>query len=165
MGAGDTIPGQVRVRGEFTDGSEPRLLGPFNQDRVDYHNNTVSPDEKLYVNTAISSRVSKPAGAESVTEPRLTFSAGETFKVEHKSASLEEAIDYDDADLVEIDVMIKDLNRGVWFPRTLTVQDTGLSANPTSSNSSWVEIFTFTVPDRQRMNVVGTFGIIAPENA
>jgi hypothetical protein len=164
MAAGDTIPGQIRVRRNKTDGGQPRVLGPYSQNQVDYHNTDVSPEEKIYVNTWVQMRTA-PSGAQKVKSDRVLFNPGETLLVEHQAASLEEAIDHDDPDLATIEVVITDLNTGEQFPRTLDVNDQELSSNPTSSKSGWVPIFEFTVPDRQEMLIAGQFGIIAPENA
>lgn len=163
MATGDTVGGQVRVRAERTDGSEPRLLGPLPQSVVDIVNANPDADDKLYVNTAVSKSVSKPSGARSITEPRLVFDAGEVVKLEFQTNSGSQALDHDKSDAFQIDASVLDRNRGERFPRTLTASDSGLSANPTADASSWTEFFTYTVPDRQRVNLAGLFGATAIE--
>lgn len=164
MATGDTIPGKVRISREDTEGARLPVAGPFQQDRVDYFNNDVQPDEKLYINTMHSDRVAKPAGAEAVSAQQASFAAGEVLYVEFQANStVANDIDHD-ADSFAIDVLTLDRNRDKIFPDTLSVADQELSADPTESATSYVDMFQYTVPDRQEVRVVGAFESVAVEN-
>lgn len=164
MSSGDTVAGNVKVVREDSEGNVNRILGPFDQGRVDYDNNDLSADNKLYVNVSQTDRRSKPTNAESVTNPDAVFFAGEVLKVQHKAdSSPSNKIDYDRASAFEIDVLEVDQNRGSVAPATLRATDNELSANVSASTSSYVTFFEFTVPDRTQLNMAGRFGAAAVE--
>jgi len=159
MAAGDTISGQIRVIRETTLGNKIVVAGNFGHTEVDHK---ADPQNALYINPNPKSRI--PLGARSVKSSIGMFHAGEKIIVQHKSASLAEAIDYD-ADEFFVGMIEKDLNTGNLRERQLTVVDTGLTANPTSSTSLWVDIFNYTIPDRRLLALAGQFNVAAVEVA
>lgn len=163
MATGDTIAGVVEVYRVHRSGAEIPVAGEFRQDAVDYHNNSVSPEEKLYINTSKTQYRTKPMGAQEEVAPGAQFFSGEVLRVKHQADSLEEAADYDDADAFGIQVVEQDKNRGTTKGVTLTVQDQELSSNPTSSSSDLVTIFEATVPDDTEWRLAGEFQAIATE--
>lgn len=163
MGAGDTISGVVTVRREDTQGNKEIVAPEMSSDRVD-HNVSKDAEEKLYLNTRRSDRVTRPAGAEDRDAPDAIFAAGEVLYVSHKSASLEEAIDHD-ADSFDFQVLVLDRNRGRIYPKPVTVADQELSADPDSDTGGYVDFFQVTVPDRQEWRLVGSFEVAAEEAA
>jgi len=165
MATGDTVGGRVRVVREDSEGNTVRVFGPVNQSRIDYLNNDVGPDERLYVNTSLTGLRAKPAGAESITATDAVFFAGEVLKVQHRANStVSNDIDHDNPDSFDINILETDLNRGASFPETLTVSDQELSADPAEATGAWVTFYEVTVPDRTRYNLGGSFEAVAVEN-
>lgn len=165
MAGGDTIAGKVRIVRQDAEGNVTRILGPHSQDRLDYFNNTVNPNEKLYYNVSVSDRVGAPANAETKVAPDAQFLAGEVLRVQHKSSNLEEAADYDKGDTVNIDILEADQNRGSIAPDQLTIDDQELSSNPTTSKSDWVTFYEVTVPDRKEWRIAGQLEAVAVEDS
>lgn len=165
MAAGDTIAGSIRVVREDTEGNRNVVLGPVSQSSVDGKNGGLGVEEKLYVNTMRSDRVQAPLQAKEIAADAARFFPGESFFVQHLSASLEEASDSDAADAFEIHTLKQDKNTGRVFPTVLTEADNEITGNPATSTSEWVDIYQETVPDRQEFRLVGEFLAGAYENA
>lgn len=166
MGTGDGMPGNVRVVREDTEGNIVRVFGPEANQRLDTKNENTTAEEKLYLNTSISSSKGKPAGAEEQVVPNAIWESGEVLKIQHKANSSfgSSKIDYDQEDAFEIGAVSVDLNRGNKFPEKLTSADTELSADVDESTSDYVTFFKYTVPDRQRLYLAGVLGAAAVEN-
>lgn len=164
MASGDTIAGQVRVVLEDAQGNRNVVFGSVPQSRVDYFNSSPQPDEKLYVNTMRSPLTSAPAGAQTRSAPDAVFESGEKLIVQHKSNSDNSRSHDLDKDAFEIEGAELDLNRENSFARTLTVADQEQSGTQSESASAFVDIFTFTVPDRTRFFMAGLFGAVGVEN-
>lgn len=158
MAAGDTISGQIRVRRIKTLGDEEVVAGPFPHSLIDHKD---AHEKGIYINVPMRAL---PIGASPVYTKKGVFYAGETLQVQHLSASLEEAADYD-ADEIFISLIEVDKNTGDKLPRMLTVNDTDLSADATTSTSSWVTIFEDVVPDRRIWYLAGSFNVAAVETA
>lgn len=161
MAAGDTIPGVVAVEKEDASGDRTFELGPYSHSLLD---NSGDVANQMYVNAAKAFNTPPPQAGNRVRAAGLVFHPGEVIRARHKSASLSEAIDYD-ADEIEISIVDQDLNTGKLSPQTLTVSDTELSANPTSSTTDFVTFFEETVPDMHRYFVAGPVNLAAVENA
>lgn len=165
MATGNTHPGEIRVVRQDAEGNTIRVFGPVEQSRVDYANNDLDAEEKLYINTGLTQRRTKPSGAESVTVPDAQWGPAEVLQVQHQAnATTANDIDHDFSDIAEINVLITDLNRNKVFPRTLGVNQQELSSDPTEATDSWVTFYEYTVGDRKKMNVAGRFGAVAVEN-
>lgn len=161
MAAGDTIAGKIRMVREKATGDRLVVLGNLSTNVVDHK---ADPENALYVNP-VPGVSDAPFGAgRSISAPGAVFNDSETMEIQHKSSSLEEAADYD-ADEVFISILEQDLNTGEVIPSELNASDTTLSANPTTSTSSWVTFFEYTVPSRKRVFVSGQFNIAPVENA
>lgn len=165
MAAGDTITGSVRVVKEDTEGNRNVVFGDVSQAAVDGKNGSLSPSEKLYINTMHSRRVKAPLQAKEYSAPGAQFLPGEKIIVQHISSSLEEASDSDATDAFGIDVLKQDRNTGRIYPQTLSEADNEVTSNPSTSTSEYVDIFEETVPDRQEFRLAGEFTAGAYENA
>lgn len=164
MATGDTIGGAVQVVREDTQGNRTIVMGSVPQDKVDYFNNSVSAEEKLYVNTGRSDRVGKPAGAESHDAPDAVFESGEKLIVQHQASStVTNDIDLD-ADSFTISGVSVDKNRGNAFTQTLTQADQELSGTAAEDDTGWVDMYEFTVGDRRRFHMAGEFEAVAVES-
>jgi len=163
MGSGDTINGAVRVLRIDTEGNRVNIFNSFEQDRVDYLNNSVSAEEKLFLNTSLSDRYSKPAGAEARTNASAVYNPGEELVIAHKADSSGVSIDVDESGAYAINVVQEDLNRNRFFTPTLRTPDNEIGSDPSVSTSEFVEFFKFTVPDRQRLRLAGSFQAVATE--
>lgn len=164
MAAGATISGQLRMVRLDAQGNRVKVAGNFSSGEIDHKDDS---SKALYLNTnqgKVGQLIDKPLNSPAKAFPDAVFYAGETLIIEHLSASLEEAIDYD-ADEIFIDIVDKDTNRNMSITRTLTVADTELTANPNSSKSAWVETYKVTVPDRHMWLVAGQFNVAATEAA
>jgi len=159
MAAGDTIAGSIRVVKEKTLGDRVVVAGRFGASEVDHKDD---PENSLYINPNPAVRL--PIGARAVKAPLAVFNPGEILEIQHLSSSLQEPADYD-ADEFFIGIIEEDLNTGELRERQLTVADTELTANPTTSTTSWVTIFKYTVPDRRRIYLAGAFNVAAVEVA
>jgi len=165
MASGETIDGAVRVVREDTEGNTVRVFGPIDQERVDYANQQLSADNKLYLNTSLSDRKGKPTNAESQTVPDAQFLAGETLKVQHSAdSSVSNDIEAGASGAYEIDTLVRDMNRNNVFPETLRAPDNEISGTVSESTSQFVTFYQFTVPDRQEYSLTGRFGAAALEN-
>jgi hypothetical protein len=165
MATGDSIDGAIRVVRQDAEGNILRVFGPIGQDRVDYFNNDLDAEEKLYLNTALSDRRSKPSGAESMQVPDMQWGPAEVLRVQHMAdATVANDIDRDLSGAYEIDAVVTDLNRNVAFPETLRTPDNELESDPAEAKDSWVTFFEYTVGDRRRLNLAGRFGAAAVEN-
>jgi len=159
MAAGDTIAGQLRYIRETQSGHAFKVAGPFSSLELDQAN----LENRLFIN--VTPGVDAPqAGANMAKAPSARWAPGEVLKVQHLSNSLAEAIKYD-ADEIEIKGLERDLNTGEVSPRTLTVKDTTVSANPTSSTTVWTTIFAYTIADRTEFGLKGPQKAAATENA
>lgn len=159
MAAGDTIAGQIRVVKARTLGDEVVVAGPFAQSRVDHK---ADPQYQLFINVP---REAVPIGGTIAYAPSATFEAGEVMHVQHKATTLAEAMSSHDADEIFVDLIEEDLNTGQKKPRQLSVADNEVSADVTSSTTSFVSIFTDTVPDRRRWYLAGAFNVAGTEAA
>jgi hypothetical protein len=163
MGSGDTIDGQIRVVLEDTQGNRTIVVGSLPQDKVDYTNDTKSPDERQYINTGRSSRVTAPDGAQKRDAPNAVFEAGERLIIQHKSSSDSgRSIDHD-FDSFGLEGVSFDLNRNNGFTETLTVADQELTSDISESDEQFVDIYQFTVPDRQRYFLAGQLEAVGIE--
>ena len=152
MAIGDTIAGVIRIVKEEGGGHRPLVLGATPTSYVDKDETYfthINPDPELSIARGDHKKVCKGA----------VFESGEIMDIQHKSSSDEVAGDHD-ADEFFIEVIEVDLNHPKRpVPRTLTVQDNELTADPTTSTTEWVSIFKFTVPDRRRIALAGMFKV------
>ena len=155
MAAGDTVAGQIRVVRETVVGERDIVLGPYGSAQVDHK---ADQENSMYVNPKKGDRL--PVGAWSVKSKKAIFEAGETIDVQHLSSTDEVAVLYT-ADEIFIGCGQEDLNRKIPRPRMLTVADTTLEANATTSTTVWISIYKYTVPDRQRFIFTGPFNVAA----
>lgn len=148
MAAGDTIAGVVRIVKEEAGGHRVVVLGSIPTSYVDKDSSYfthVNPDPDLMMTRGDHKYIAKGA----------IFEASEVLDIQHLSSSSEVAGDYD-ADEFFIDVIETDLNHPKRpVPKTLTVHDTELTSDPTTSVTDWVSIFKYTVPDRRRIAIAG----------
>lgn len=165
MGAGDTIGGTIRVIKEDTEGNRNVVFGPVATDAVDAKNGNLSPDEKIYVNTMLSDLVAAPLQAKEYRADGAQFFPGEKLIVQHQSSTLEEAADADAANAYAIDILKRDRNTDRVYPSTLTEANQEISANPTTSTTSFVDVYQETTSDRQEIRLAGSFEAGAYENA
>jgi hypothetical protein len=164
MPTGDTHSGQVRVLREDTEGNRVVVAGPFSQDRVDYTNNDVNSEDKLFLNVSLTSRVGKPMQAEERRAPGANFASGERLIIQHK-ANTTVANDIDvSANTFAIDTLRQDQNRGRIYPDTLTQANQELSTDVEEDDSTFVDIFQETIPDRTEIRLAGAFEAVAVEN-
>jgi hypothetical protein len=162
MATGDTVTGAVRVVLEDTQGNQNVVLGSLPQSKVDYTNNDVSPDEKTYVNTMMSSRVTAPAGAQTRRAPDAVFEAGEKLIVQHQSADDSDSQSIDlDADSFDIEGVAVDLNRDNAFIEVKAAADSNLSGTVAEDEDDWVNIYQTEIPDRTRFFMAGAFEAVA----
>ena len=159
MAVGDTIAGQIRIVRVKTLGSRPLVAGPYASFECDHK---ADPENALYINPNPKSRL--PIGAKDAKAPKAVFESGEVMEVQHLSSSLEEAGVYN-ADEFYVSGIEVDLNTNEKRTRTLTAVDTGLAANPTTSTTVWTVIFKYTVPDRRRFILAGSFMVAITEAA
>ena len=164
MASGDTIDGSVRVVLEDTQGNRNIVLGSLPQNKLDLVNQTLDPNERLYVNTSLTGRTSAPAGAQTRTAQNAVFEPGEKLIVQHQSTSASGRSHDLDADAYGLEGVVVDLNRGNDFSETLTVSDSDLSGTVAESDSEFVDIYQFTVPDRQRYLMAGQQEAVGIEN-
>lgn len=164
MASGDTISGSVRIVLEDTQGNRNVVLGSLPQGKLDYTNQTVSPDEKTYVNTGRSARVTAPAGAQTRNAPDAVFESGERLIIQHKS-NADNNLDIDlTFDAFDIEGVSKDLNRDNAFIEVLAQAQQELSGTVAQDDSEFVDIYQYTVPDRTRFFLAGSLEAIAIEN-
>ena len=164
MATGDTIAGSVQVVLEDTQGNQNIVFGAIPQAQVDYTNNTVSPDEKTYVNTRRSSKIAAPAGAKRRSAPNAVFESGEKLLIQHKaSATVANDIDHDfDGFLIE--GVTVDLNRDNPFIDPKTVADQELTADPSENADEFETFYETTIGDRERFLMAGEIEAVAAEN-
>ncbi len=168
MAAGDTIPGQMRIIRSSEHGEEIMLAATSTTqlDRKD------APEKALFLNkrNAKVLELIQPHLDSPGLTPRVTkIHAGEVLKLQHLSSALEEAADYD-ADEFFISVIEVDHNYNVGDSRRarvreLNVADTELTANPTTSTSTWTTVFQDTVPNRKSWHLGGPLMVAAVEVA
>jgi len=164
MATGDTIGGSVRVVLEDTQGNRNVVLGSLPQDKVDYFNNDVNQDAKQYVNTMRSNKVTAPAGAQKRSAPDAVFEAGEKIIIQHQSSN-DSGRDIDHTtDSYNLEGVTEDLNRGNSFGETLTQSNQQLTGTSSESATGFVDIFSHTIPDRQRFFLAGEYEAVAVEN-
>lgn len=164
MATGDTIDGSIRVVLEDTQGNRNIVLGSLPSNKLDLANQTLDPNERLYVNTSLTGRTSAPAGAQTRTAQNAVFEPGEKLIVQHKaSATVTNDIDLE-ADTFGLEGVTVDLNRDNDFSETLTASDQELSGSAAESDTEYVDFYQFTVPDRQRFLLAGQQEAAAVEN-
>lgn len=162
MATGDTVTGAVRVVLVDTQGNRNVVLGSLPQSKVDYTNNDVSPDEKTYVNTMMSSRVTAPGGAQTRRAPDAVFEAGEKLVVQHQSSDDSDSQSINlDADSFDIEGVAVDLNRDNGYIEVKANADNELSGTVTEDEDEWVDIFKTTIDDRTRYFMAGAFEAVA----
>lgn len=172
MAVGDTIAGEIRVVKESRGGDRPIVAGPYTHAECDQ---AANPDKAIYHNVGmvlreVGLRVGPAFGAGNPKDaPDAIFEPGEIMEVQHQAQALAEAIDFDAAEF-NIGVIEIDLNKpkglpGRARPRTLSVAQTELVANPTSSTTAFVTFWKDTTPDRVRRVLAGFFAVAAVENA
>lgn len=163
MATGDTIPGVVKAVREINNGDTERTLGPISANDMDTKDNA---EERLYVNTNRTRLATKPSGVQGKTRdaPKMEYGPGEKIAFEHRASSTV-ANDIDlDANEFFIDVVERDLNRGVSNPEQLTQADQELSGTVSESTSDYVRFFEYTVPDRTKIFVAGGVSVAAVES-
>lgn len=164
MATGDTISGSVRVVLRDTQGNENVVFGSIPQSQTDYENQSLSPDEKTYVNTRRSGKVAAPSGAKTRSAPNAVFESGEQLLVQHQaSATVTNDVDHD-ADTFSLEGVTVDLNRGNSFIDVKDVSDQELSSDPAESADEFVTIYQTTVGDRERFLLAGEQEFTAVEN-
>jgi hypothetical protein len=164
MATDDTISGQIRVVLEDTQGNRNVVFGSVPQEQTDYTNNTVSPDEKTYVNTRRSSKVAAPSGAKTRSAPNAVFESGEKLIIQHKaSATVTNDINLD-ADTFSVEGITVDLNRDNSFIDVLDQSDTNKSGSVGEDDSNFVDFFEYTVGDRERFLMAGELEAVAIES-
>jgi len=163
MAAGDTIDGQIRIVLEDTQGNRNIVLGSLPQNKLDLVNQTLDPNERTYVNTSLTMRTSAPAGAQTRTAENAVFEPGESLIVQHKSTTASARSHDVDFDAYGIEGVTVDLNRGNDFSETLTASDQEIASNVSESDTEFVDIFKFTVPDRQRFLLAGQLEAVGIE--
>jgi hypothetical protein len=164
MATDDTISGQVRYVLEDTQGNRNIVFGSVPQAQLDYTNRSPNADEKTYVNTRRSSKVAAPAGAKTRSAPNAVVEAGEKLIVQHKaSASVTNDINLD-RDSFSLEGVTVDLNRDNSFIDVLDQSDQELSGSVGESTSEFVDMYQYTVPDRQRFLLAGEQEAAATEN-
>ena len=160
MAAGATISGQLRVMRELANGELEIVIGAMSHLDYDWK---ATPQYAPMVNVP-PNRV--PSGTMLInTRGDGAFKAGEKIVVQHLSASLAEAADVDGDDEWFIGIIEKDLNRGGINPKTLTLQDQELAADPTTSTTVWTNVFEYTVPDRTEIALYGRIMMAVTETA
>ena len=157
MAAGGTIPGKLRILKQNQAGDKEVLMSGIDTTLADEDGTGI-----LFFNLP-PDRLKTMGASEQNRRAPFVFMENEKIIIEHKSASLEEAIDYDLAASIGIGIMKVDLNTKKRWQETLVVGDTELTANPTASKSAWVEIFRDAVPTRQSMILFDKFHCIAGE--
>jgi len=164
MGTGDTISGSVRILLVDTQGNRNVVFGSLPQDKLDDTNNDLNPDQKVYVNTGRSGRVTAPAGAQTRSAPDAVFEAGEQIVIQHQaSATVTNDIDLT-ADSFDIETVSKDLNRDNAFINVLGQNDQELSGSVAEDDAEFVDMYQYTVPDRTRVFIAGAIAAAAIEN-
>jgi len=158
MAAGSTISGQIRFARQKVNGDIEVIAGPFSSQELDHK---ADPQYSVWFNTP---RERTPVGANVKTAKNAELKAGEILLLQHKAAALAEAADYD-ADEIFISILKKDINRNDIIPTTLTVADTGLSGDATTSTTAWVTGFQYTVPDRVSIALYGQCNVAVVETA
>lgn len=164
MATGDTHSGQVRIVREDTEGNRVVVAGPFSQDRIDYFNNSVNSEDKLYLNASLTSRVGKPLQAEERRAPGANFQSGERVIIQHKAnTTVTNDIDVS-VNAFDVDILRQDKNRGRIYPDSLTQADQELSTDPAESTTDFVDFYRETVPDRTEFRIAGSVEAVAIEN-
>lgn len=156
MASGDTIPASIRLTRFDSEGNENRVAGDYPSDAIDDENQSLSQDQKLYINTMHSSRRSAPLQATRESAPDAQFFPGEELRLKAQSYSDNARSINVGADVFEVQLIERDMNRGTLNPRTLSQNDQELSSNPAESDSQYVEYFRATVPDRTEWRIVGS---------
>jgi len=159
MGAGDTIAGQIRVVRQTGIGHRRVVAGSFPSAQVDH---LADLENSIYINPPKGGQL--PMGMMPKRAPKAIFHAGEKLHLEHLSSSLEEAATVTLSE-IQIDVIQQDLNTKDVIEKTLTVVDTDLSGDVTSSTTVWTTFFTYTVPDRTKIALSGSFNATLLEKA
>jgi len=160
MGDGDNLAGDYRISKVTQSGSKKVLAGGLS------YLKTVPGGTAggYYFNVPPQIRGTGNAGDEhrSMMEP---FFENEVLEVDLRASALAEDADHDDAGTVGINIVRFDLNTGQkWFD-VLLVGDTTLSADPTTIIGTYVTVFRYTVPSKQRILLAGRFEIRSNEAA
>jgi len=164
MANGDTIGGNVRVMLLDNQGNLNRVFGPLPQGKIDYTNQTTSPEERQYVNTGRSSFVTAPSGAQKRDAPNAFFESGEQLLIQHQSSSGSgRSIDHT-SDSFEIEGVEVDKTRGNSAPTALTQANQELTGTTAEDDSDWVTMYQYTIPDQTRFLMAGVFEAVAIEN-
>jgi|SaaInl7_135m_RNA_FD_contig_21_498493_length_708_multi_18_in_0_out_0_1 hypothetical protein len=159
MAAGDTILGVIRVVKETGIGHRNVVAGGYPTGKLDHF---TDEENGIYIN--LPKGESLPLGMQKRSAPKAHWTAGEKLHLQHKSGSLAEAATVTLSEIA-INIIKKDLNTGDVIEETLTVADTDLSGDVTSSVSAYVEFFTYTVPDRTMIAMAGSFNATLLEKA
>ena len=159
MAAGDTISGRIRVIKETGIGHRNIVAGAYPSARLDH---ITDSENGLYINKGKGEVL--PLGMLGRKAPKAFFGAGEKLILQHLSASLAEAATVTLSE-IEISIIKKDLNNNDHVEDTLVVGDTTLSGDVTSSTTVWTDFFSYTVPDRTMISMVGSFNATLLEKA
>jgi len=160
MAAGDTITGMLRYVREQANGTKAVIAGNFSSQELDHKSD---PANSVYLNPRPRAPMPVGTGIPKMA-PNGYLLQNEVLEVQHLSANLEEAIDYD-ADEFFISVVEIDTQWGTAVNKTLTVADTELTSDPTSSTSEWTAIFKATVPSGKKWILAGIQNVAATEVA
>lgn len=163
MAAGDTIGGEIRIVLEDTQGNRNVVMGSLPQSKVDYTNQDTSPDERQYINTARTSKVTAPSGAQRRSAPDAYFEAGERMIIQHKSSNDQSRNIDHTADAFDIEGVFVDKNRNNSYSGSLSQSDQELTGTTSENDEGFEDIYQYTVPDRTRFNVAGAFEAVAIE--
>ena len=116
----------------------------------------------LYVNPNPKQALSE---AQQARYTNQVFKPGEKLHIEHKADALAEAVDFDQAGETIVDLIRMDMNTGRKWSDSLRQVNTTLTADPTSSTTAWVKIYSYTFPNNQMAVIAGRVACIAGETA
>lgn len=154
MATGDSIPGSIVVARVDDTGNTTIVAGPWNANSLSTKGDT--PENKVYVNTMLSSYATKPAGAQSKMAKDAEFRDGEKIKVGIiPSASVSNPVDADsfiNAAYVEKNKVRGDVN----------TKDYGSAMNEVSSDRSLTVgeptyFFEDTIGSNREVRLAGVF--------
>lgn len=159
MGAGDTQPGAIRVVRVTGIGKRLPVAGAFPSALLDHLTDT---ENGIYINPRKGATL--PLGMLPKAAPNAQFSAGEVMEVQIKTSAAGEAAVTTNSE-IQIDVVQEDLNTKDIISKTLMVTDTDLTGDVTTSTTAWTTFFAYTVPDRTRITLMGSFNATCLEKA
>jgi len=153
MAAGDTTPGDIRIKKRTLSGSEIVLTSGIDSVLAD-----PAGTGSQYINMDPGQ---KRAEGDRVRKLLTKFQEKERIILEIASSIAAAEQDYDLVDSIGIEILEEDLNTGVVTQKTLRVSDTNLSANPTTIINEYVKFFEYVVTGRVRIQFGGLFRAIS----